>query len=598
MGLSRSQRPAVTCLALALLATLPPALAQPATAPEPGPRTVLVIDAYGGEWGTTRQVIHGLKKRIAEEDVRQFDFLDVSLESRRSRSPEAQQALQATLVDHLRALFSNAPPALIITVGWPAAAFLSAHRAELFPRTPALFTGAGAIQLERVPLTPRDASVGFLYDPAWAVQRMLELAPGTSRLLVVEGASDEERTTRAVTEPYLRQAFPGLEQEWTTELRFQALLERVHQAKPGTVVVFSAFEVDAAGRRVQDVIALPAVVRASPVPVFGAYEHLLGTGVAATLHFDTGAHIRQASEAALALLRGEPPERHRAPPQNGMGQAVDAAAMARWGLSLSGVSPDTRVIHAPRVFWRENLEYVLGGLGVAGLQAALILVLVASRRRLGREQAVSAQLRRKLVTAQEDEQRRVARELHDDFAQRLGRLALDAARLTQPSADVPAVVAEMRDGISRLAADVSAMSYRLHPATLEDLGLEEAIRLECSAFGRREHISVQFTGALPGNRLAPERALALFRVLQEALRNVSRHAQASHVQVTLAQVGERVQLAVRDDGVGFTPGALATPGPHLGHASMRERMALIGGDVAVESEPGGGTTVAAWTRAA
>jgi signal transduction histidine kinase len=88
--------------------------------------------------------------------------------------------------------------------------------------------------------------------------------------------------------------------------------------------------------------------------------------------------------------------------------------------------------------------------------------------------------------------------------------------------------------------------------------------------------------------------LALYRVLQESLRNVSRHAEASHVQVTLMTVGERVQLAVRDDGQGFTPGQADSPGPHLGLASMRERMTLVGGEVAVESAPGAGTSVVAW----
>lgn len=154
--------------------------------------------------------------------------------------------------------------------------------------------------------------------------------------------------------------------------------------------------------------------------------------------------------------------------------------------------------------------------------------------------------------------------------------------------------AEMRETLASLSADVSAMSYRLHPATLEDLGLEEAVRRECASFRRREGMEIHFTGCVDRQRVSREVALALYRVLQESLRNVSRHAKASHVQVTLMAMGARVQLAVRDDGTGSVPGSAGSPGPHLGLASMRERMALVGGEVAVESEPGAGTSVVAW----
>ncbi len=556
-------------------------------------RTVLVIDAYGGKWGMTNQVITGVQQSLLSNPSGPVEFVTVSLEVQR----RGAEALQSPLIAYLGALFSDEPPALVVAIGWPAAEFLTEHRDQLFPATPALLTALGSLQVTGLNLRPSDAFVTYEYDPAWSIRQVRKLFPGLKRVFVVEGSSPEERGTHAVLSAYLGSTFPDLVQTWSTGMTFEQMLDAVGRIPPDGLVIYVAFEQDSEGKRLQDTLALPEVVRRASVPVVGSFQHHLGEGVVATVHLDVPSHTQEAARAAAALLSGEPPTAHRRSSPSVMGAAFDAAALGARGLAVPEY-PGARVIHARVSFWQAYRGYLLVGLSVGLLQAFLIVVLVAGRRRLRQEQVVSGELRRKLVTAQDDEQRRVSRELHDDFAQRLGRLSLDAARLTQPGADVPSVSAEMRGTLASLSADVSAMSYRLHPATLEDLGLEEAVRQECASFGRRERLEIHFTGIVDRARVNREVALALYRVLQESLRNVSRHAKASHVQVTLMAVGERVQLAVRDDGAGFVPGRMESPGPHLGLASMRERMTLVGGEVAVESEPGAGTSVVAWAALA
>jgi signal transduction histidine kinase len=550
---------------------------------------VLVIDAYGGKWGMTNQVITGIQQSLRSGPSGPLEFVQVSLEAQR----RGAEALQSPLIDYLGALFSDEPPGLVVAIGWPAAEFLTSHREQLFPSTPALLTALGTRQLEGLKLRDSDAYVTYPYDPAWSMREAQALFPGVKRVFVVEGSSPEERRTHAAMAPYLATSFPGLEQAWSTGMSFDQMLDAVARLPVDGLVIYVAFEQDSDGKRLQDTLALPEVVRRASVPVVGAFQHHLGEGVAATVHLDIPSHTQEAARAAAALLSGERPAAHRRASPGVMDAAFDASALEARGLDVPD-RPGARVINARVSFWQAYRGYLLVGLSVAVLQAFLIVVLVAGRRRLRQEQVVSADLRRKLVTAQDDEQRRVSRELHDDFAQRLGRLSLDAARLAQPGSDVASLSAEMRETLASLAADVSAMSYRLHPATLEDLGLEEAIRQECASFGRRERLEIHFTGSVDRTRVSRDVALALYRVLQESLRNVSRHAKASHVQVTLMAVGERVQLAVRDDGEGFVLGHADSPGPHLGLASMRERMTLVGGEVAVESEPGAGTSVVAW----
>lgn len=201
----------------------------------------------------------------------------------------------------------------------------------------------------------------------------------------------------------------------------------------------------------------------------------------------------------------------------------------------------------------------------------------------------------RLIQAQEEERARLARELHDDITQRLARLAIDVGRIegTTSETKVRGVMSEVRNGLVRISEDVHALSYRLHPSILEDLGLIEALRTECERFTRVESIPVRVTMPELPEAVSSDAALALFRIAEEALRNIACHAQASLVELTLLNLEGGLQLAVRDNGCGFDPSARGRK-PSLGHASMRERVHLIGGELDIESAPGQGTTVIAW----
>lgn len=216
-------------------------------------------------------------------------------------------------------------------------------------------------------------------------------------------------------------------------------------------------------------------------------------------------------------------------------------------------------------------------------------------RRLDAQQK-SRSLTQRLLTAHEVERSYLARELHDDVTQRLARLAIDAAQLERgvsPGPDAP-TPRSMREELVRLSEDVHSMAYRLHPSILEDLGLVEALRTECLRFSRQQSVPAELKLRDIPEKLPRESAFALFRIGQEALRNVARHAHAKNVQVSLAMMDGGLQLGVRDDGVGFNP-AQAESRPSLGLSCMKERMSLVEGELDIESAPGQGTTIIAWT---
>jgi len=151
----------------------------------------------------------------------------------------------------------------------------------------------------------------------------------------------------------------------------------------------------------------------------------------------------------------------------------------------------------------------------------------------------------------------------------------------------------VREGLVRLSEDIHALAYRLHPAVLEELGLAEALRTECERRGRHVDIAVTLDLDPVPAAVGTDATLCLYRVAQEALNNVARHARAHAASVVLRQVDGGLLLAVRDDGVGFDPDEPRTRGS-LGLVSMRERLRLVNGTLDVDSAPGHGTVIVAW----
>ncbi len=192
-----------------------------------------------------------------------------------------------------------------------------------------------------------------------------------------------------------------------------------------------------------------------------------------------------------------------------------------------------------------------------------------------------------VLTAQEEERRRVSRELHDDFNQQLARLTMEMEVLErQPPAPPHQLRTKLR-GLLALAVDLSEgirrTAHRLHPAVIETLGLAPALKSYCADFSRKEGVKVRFTQRDVSVSIPPEIALCLYRVTQEALRNVTKHSGASHAWVALRGNGGSVDLRISDTGVGFD---LQKPKPKgLGIVSMQERVLLAGGELSIHSEP-------------
>lgn len=201
----------------------------------------------------------------------------------------------------------------------------------------------------------------------------------------------------------------------------------------------------------------------------------------------------------------------------------------------------------------------------------------------------------RLMTAQEEERKKIARELHDDCGQRFACLIVElsfAANRSDVSPDLRSALDEMGESLRKLAQDLQQISRGLHSAVLDTIGLEAAIRSECDALLKRAGMSIQFVAIGIPPRLPAEISLTLYRVFQEAMKNALAYSQADRMEVTLEAEGRQITLQVRDFGRGFDMGSI-DQGGGLGLVSMRERIQMAGGTLAVRSTPGQGTQVEA-----
>lgn len=198
----------------------------------------------------------------------------------------------------------------------------------------------------------------------------------------------------------------------------------------------------------------------------------------------------------------------------------------------------------------------------------------------------------RLLAAQEAERRRIARELHDDLSQGLALLSVELdviARRPPPStAELVEQLRAVSARVRELSSAVHDLSHQLHPSKLEHLGLEAAVRGLCNEVGHHHRLKVTYAATHVPRAIPEATAVCLYRIVQEALRNVVKHGRTHHARVELTGTPRGLRLEVSDDGIGFDP---AARGEGLGLVSMRERLSLVGGRILIDSRPGEGTRI-------
>jgi signal transduction histidine kinase len=244
----------------------------------------------------------------------------------------------------------------------------------------------------------------------------------------------------------------------------------------------------------------------------------------------------------------------------------------------------------PNCLSNEDLQL----LGAIGRQLGVAVENTRLWEEVRQKEAARGQLLEKIITAQEEERKRIARELHDGTSQSLTSLMVGLKVLEGPHS--PAEIREhlysLRDVTAEALETIRDLALELRPSVLDDMGLVAALDRYVGEYQRRFSIRVDSRAVgFEGRRLRPAIETALYRIVQEALTNIARHSGAEHASVLLEWTGQHVRAIVEDNGCGLDA-SLARQERKLGLYGMEERAALIGGSLRIESQIGVGTTIA------
>lgn len=563
---------------------------------QPAPRRVLIVHSFGRSIAPYDAVIAAFRTELAARSRAAIRFQEAALDATHPLAADEQ----AAFVAYLRARFTQPAPDLVVSSAGPAAQFLASHREQMFAGVPILFTAIDERVVARLALRAGDAVVAVRIDLLRAVDAMLRVLPRTRTIAVVTGATPLERYWRAELQREAAPLASRVDFVWFDALSLEQMRARVAALAADSAVFYGLLVVDAAGVPHERLEALTALRQVATVPIFSLFEGELGLGVVGGPYVSQTRMGREAALLALRSLAGAAPPAAPAVVIDTMDRvAYDQRELRRWRIDPARLPPGSELRFAPPPPWVEYREELAAVAAVIVLQAALIAALLLQRARRRRAEDAARTLGGRLITAYDDEGRRIARELHDDVTQRLAGASIELATL--PRLADPGARAAMEQAIgtelASLSRDVHALAYRLHPSVLDDLGLVEALRVECERIGRRGAALVAFDAGAAADAVRGERALCLFRVAQEALRNAARHARATRIDAGLRGTADGgVELSVADDGCGFDPLA-ARERASLGLASMRERVALLGGRLEIDSRRGAGTRVVAWLPA-
>ena len=499
------------------------------------------------------------------------------------------------LVTFYNAKFGNAAPVLIIALTEPALDFALRHRQGLFPRAALLF---GAVD-ERV-LRARDlgANVTGVFSPLDArktLEAALTLHPGTRHILVVGGTSRLDRGYMEVAREDLHAVESRVAITYITDKPLHEVLDAVAALGDDELVLFVSMQTDADGVARTGPEVLAALRRAARVPIDGTSKSFLGRGIVGGVLMDMERHGLDLGQRARQILAGT--------------QTADLAPMAslnllgfdwhelkRFGIDAARLPTSATVVNREPGLWVTYKRTVVVVVAVLAGQFLLIGGLFVQGRRRRRAEVALRSLSGRLLSAQEDERHRIARELHDNLGQQVALLSIEIEQVglqmglsVRSPATMARSIRRLSDRTAEISSEIHNISHRLHSAKLEALGLVAAVRGHCRevlAHGVHVHFS---DISVPGS-VSPEVQLCLFRIVQEGLTNVVKHSGAPEAHVTLSGARDAVLLSIADFGCGFDIGAVANR-DGLGLESMRERLRLIGGELTIRSQAGQGTRI-------
>lgn len=581
---------ALSAVALFVL-TMPGLSGAPADAPASAPKRVLIVESFGGDIAPWNSIAPAFKTRLTQQLQAPVEFHEPALETARQNQPQAELAFAA----YLRELYAARQPDLVVPIGWPATQFWHRHRDELFPSAPVVVAGLEGRMLSLLAAGSNQTAVTFEFDLRAGPESLFELFPATTNVAVVVGDSVLERFWIAEFERVWAAFTNRAALVWFNTLPFAEMCRRAATLPPRSALIYASLAVDATGVRHGQMEALDQIRAVANAPLFGPMEEYLGHGVLGGRLISSRSFGRQAADIAARVIRGEaagsiaPAAIKPGPP------TYDWRELQRWNVDARRLPAGSTILfRQPRV-WERYRGYIAAAIAIMAAQAATIAALVVQRARRRRAEASAYELAGRLISVQEKERQRLAGELHDGLSQDLLVIANQAQLSLTQTAETPSIAArltEIAQSAHSALQQARRLVHNLRPGLLEELGLTEAIQASAEKIAQAGGLSAKLEIADIDGLLPAESELNLFRIVQEALNNILKHAGASEVRIVLTREPTALRLLVEDNGRGFDLRRFTSPSPDqpgLGMRQMSERIRMMGARMDLESHPGRGT---------
>jgi signal transduction histidine kinase len=486
---------------------------------------------------------------------------------------------------------------VVVAVGPGAVDFLSNPAQTMFLEIPIVICGTSADQLSNPRLDSRFTGTWLTLEPEKTLEVALHLLPNTRHVYVVGGSSPFDKVVMSVTQAKLSSFNDKVDIRYLSQMELGRLVAQLQSLPDHSIEFYTSFFQDSTGTRFLNATkALPVITAASNGPDFGMSDTYIGHGIVGGYVMTYEKQGQITGQIVSELLDGKKAD--EIPMQTLPGVYMfDWHELQQWNIPVSSLPPGSVVLFRELSLWkRTRWMWLTASFVIFGL-SSIIVYLQYNRRQLALAKERQSQLSGMLINAGEHERRRVASELHDDYSQRLALLSLGmenvAEAIPTSAQEASRQLHELVNSASELGADLHTLSHHLHSSTLERLGLVPGVSAFCKEFQAQQGVRVQFTHNEIPQAIHSDAALCLFRIVQEGLRNVSKHSGANEAQVRVYQDGKKLIVLISDQGSGFDTRKLGMR-EGLGILSMEERVHLLGGQFKIHSEPGKGTQLEAW----
>lgn len=566
-------------------------------------KRVLILHSYHVGYPWTDNVSEGITSILNKEE--NVEIIYEHMDTKR----HVDKDYLKKLLHIYKYKYSGAIPDVIICSDDNALNFLLKNRDELFTSVPIVFCGINNFTDSRIAGHKNITGVVENPDVLGTLQIALRLHPGTRQVAVVH---DQTKSALANIER-LRKIAPDFEKQvefkYLTDMTISELREALRALPSETVVLHLTFARDRVG------VFLPLKEASKLVndnfagPVYTCWDvrmsypgHCGGKVVSGRMQGETAAQM------AWQILHGESTDSIDIVRESPNVYMFDYEQVKRFGLSKNDLPENSIIVNEPFSFYKKYKGKIWITIGSFAFLLFLIVSLTTNilRRKQSEETLRESEKRLRflssqLLNAQEIERRRISLELHDEMGQVLTAISINLRSMGRelPLNLDPLIkekLAETQSLLEQASEQIRELSHYLRPSMLDDLGLLPTLRWYLDGYKKRTDLDVKYKPINFEERPNPEVEIVIYRVVQEALNNIAKHAQASRVLVRLERKEKEVAISIEDDGKGFDVNEVLAPDDlkgGIGILGMRERVSTLGGRLSIQSRKGSGTSISA-----